>query len=511
MSIPRPNDLEVTEINSDKQFFDACIKKGREWIRWFDRFIEVFEYPLEWFKTHNVDGAYEMFNDLISMKDNKTITLIKMKTIADKILKLLRSLNSLLRLCHILNCLIPFRITEHATTNGSFHSKKFISDLKRSQQYNKFFIDTGGTGGKSIPISSRQNVHWFIASEKSACNVKIEYLTNSVNNNCQVLFMKENVPIESMVLDGEFETQQPGLLIISIENESGRQPRTIWFRIKSTNLSRCHLFHGIFNIFYEEYFEESARIIKEAHLNQLLDRSFTFIDKLLIGTISLREMVQLKTVFCDKNIIVQDEVRRLFTSRTNNELLNGQDHKRSTIVIVSPTDAEIKQMCEWLQIYQYYSHINHIIGCIEKFDILSRNSDHELVVKLKLLRDNENCTLREVSQIYDILQKPLKHLSSSHLQLIKTMVECSAVVQMLKSSDLYSTSGRQRFQELRDNLTTQFQLQERNNMILDSLLITYILCEPFVVKAESFEEFANRVAGLSNVDDNSFRHIKGKV
>jgi hypothetical protein len=91
------------------------------------------------------------------------------------------------------------------------------------------------------------------------------------------------------------------------------------------------------------------------------------------------------------------------------------------------------------------------------------------------------------------------------------MLESPAVVKMMKTSNLYANQERYRFQELRDNLTTQFQLQERNNMILNSLIVTYVLCEPFATKAESFAEFANRLAQLSNVDDNSLKHIKGSI
>ena len=85
------------------------------------------------------------------------------------------------------------------------------------------------------------------------------------------------------------------------------------------------------------------------------------------------------------------------------------------------------------------------------------------------------------------------------------------VVQMMKKFDLYSTHGLRRFQELRDNLTTQFQLQERNNMILNSWIVTYALCEPFVLQAKNLEEFVANLARLSNIDESSLEHIKGKL
>ncbi|CAF1223780.1 unnamed protein product, partial [Didymodactylos carnosus] len=508
MFITRPRDIEVIETDSNEKCFNTCIEKGREWIRWFDRFIDVFEYPLEWFNCHNVDGARQLFIDLNSIKDNSTTTLIQMETIVEKILKLLRPLNDLPRLCHLFNCLTPFQIIEHGTTDGTYDWKKFILDLKRSEQNNNFTIGANVSGGKAFSISSRQNVHWSIASEKHACNIKMEYQVNGLKDNCHLLFSKENVPVDRRILGGEFETQKSGQLLVTIDNESGYASRTIWLRIKSTNLSRCHLFDGIFNIIHQAYSTQSVRTIKGGQLNPLLDKAFSFIDKLLTGTISLREMVDLKAVFCNKNINVEDEVRRLFTNRSDAELLNQQRAKKLSSTNANPLNNDIKLVCEWLQTYQYYSHINNIIDCIETFDILTKNNNDESIDTLKRLCGNENCTLREITQVHKTLQQRLKHLSGSHLQLIKTMLECSGVVQMIKKRQLYSTEGQHRFQELRDNLTTQFQLQERNNMILNSLIITYVLCEPFAMKAKTFEEFVDRVARLSNVDDNSLKHIK---
>jgi hypothetical protein len=175
-----------------------------------------------------------------------------------------------------------------------------------------------------------------------------------------------------------------------------------------------------------------------------------------------------------------------------------------------PTDKEIEQVCEWLQIYQYYSHINIIINCIEKFDILPVDSDDELIGHLKRLRD-ENCSLREITQAYNIVKQRFRNLSNQHLLLIKTALECSSVIQIMKKSDLYSPHGRRRFQELRDNLTTQFQLQERNNMILNSWIIAYALCEPFIHKAKNFDEFVDRIARLSNFEENSVKHMQSKI
>ncbi|CAF1555775.1 unnamed protein product, partial [Adineta steineri] len=79
---------------------------------------------------------------------------------------------------------------------------------------------------------------------------------------------------------------------------------------------------------------------------------------------------------------------------------------------------------------------------------------------------------------------------------------------MMKKAELYTTHGRRRFQELRDNLTTQFQLQERNNMILNSWIIIYGLCEPFTMKAKTLEDFVDSVAKLPYFEDTPVTHMQ---
>jgi hypothetical protein len=261
---------------------------------------------------------------------------------------------------------------------------------------------------------------------------------------------------------------------------------------------------------YQSYYAQASGTINEAEFSKLLGRVFAFIDSLLNGTVKLGDMADLKAVFCDKNIHIREEVKKLFTNRSSE---GGAIKQRTTIAVAAaniPTDKEIEQVCEWLQIYQYYSHINIIINCIETFNILPIENDDELIGHLKRLRD-ENCSLREITQAYKILKQQFQKLTSQHLQLIKTALECSGVIQMMKKSDLYSPHGRRRFQELRDNLTTQFQLQERNNMILNSWIIAYELCEPFVLKARNFDEFIDRIARLLNFEENSPKHMQSKI
>jgi hypothetical protein len=148
--------------------------------------------------------------------------------------------------------------------------------------------------------------------------------------------------------------------------------------------------------------------------------------------------------------------------------------------------------------------------CIEKFDLLPMNNEDDTIGHLRRLSGNENCSLREITQAYKILQQHFQNLTHQHLQLIKTVVECPNVIQMMKKSDLYSDHGRKRFPELKDNLTTQFQLQERNNMILNSWIMTYTFIEPFIFKAKNLDDFVSRLVQLSNLEESSLNHIKSK-
>ena len=119
--------------------------------------------------------------------------------------------------------------------------------------------------------------------------------------------------------------------------------------------------------------------------------------------------------------------------------------------------------------------------------------------------------MKQIANAYKIVKQRFQQLKHQHLQLIKTAVECPAVVDMMRRSNLYSTNGRRRFQELRDNLTTQFQLQERNNMILNSWIITYGLCGPFVEPARNLDEFIQRMASIEHLDESSLDHLKSML
>lgn len=498
---PKLMGIDDNQVGSNKEIcFKTCIEIGHEWIHWFLKFFDIFEYPLGWFKHHQINIALDLFLELTAGKKDPVVTLLEMKTTVEKIIKFLDPLEKLQRLCHLFNCLVSLKFIEKGTINNGENRAEFIENLQTSYRKNQFQLDSKSVIEYPVKVNNRQHIHWSLTSEQFECSVKVEYTT--VDNDSHVLFDQNAVPLNQKILNGKFETQKAGSLLFTIGNHIGNTTERIWFRIKSTDLSKCYLFNGIFDLFYQQYRQQLSGVINQDQLNNLLNDTFLFIDKLLEGTISLKDMNKLKTTFYKKNILVQDEVRSLCINRSD---ANQFKQERN---VKYPTDEEIEEVCERIQIYQYYSHINNIIECIKKFDILPE-SDTKLIENFENLSNDEKSNLSQISNVYKILKEQLTCLSSSHLLLIKTVHKCAAVIELMKSTDLYSINGRHRFQELQDNLTVQFQLQERNNTILHALIIIYKLCEPFVIKANSFTEFTNRISQLQNIDDSSLKHIDG--
>ncbi|CAF1419145.1 unnamed protein product, partial [Rotaria magnacalcarata] len=506
VGIEKPKDIDTSVINPIEQFFDRFIRQVNEWLTWFHRFFNIFHYIVEWLKTCNAIGAADIFNGINTIRDDDTVNCIQIKGVLENTLRLLKPFgNHLRRICYLFNCSNPIQIIVRGGTDNQKDSSDFIREMKRSQSKNTFTVNNQSSIEKIFPISDRQRIQWFLTSEKYPCNVHVEYRQHDVTACGELIFSKENISIHKHVLHGEFETQRGGRFIITIDNQNAASPRTIWFQIKSTSLAICHLFQGIFNIFYQRYFAHATQPIRETQLNDTLDQVFQFIDSLLNGTIKLRDMVNLKTVFYNKNINVREEVERLFTNRLTTK---GTSRESRVTVVDGPGQSDIEQVCKWLKIYQYYCHINSIVDCIRQFDIIPIDHEDESIGHLKRLSSNENISLREISQAYKILLEQFTTLGSEHLHLIKISVECSAVVNMMKKADLYSPQGQHRFQELRDNLTTQFQFQERNSMILNSLIITYVLCEPFITKAKTLEEFVGRLSQLRSFEESSLKHMR---
>ncbi|CAF1517997.1 unnamed protein product, partial [Didymodactylos carnosus] len=209
-----------------------------------------------------------------------------------------------------------------------------------------------------------------------------------INNHCEVLYKQDNININKQVLCDEFETQRSGFATIIIYNQQQQRSRTIWHRLKRRNLSTCHLFD-------------------DNEASQLVDEVFKFIDRLLNGTINLNEMSELKTIFCGQNIRIRNEVKKLFTNRSI-RLANTQQQKHLTITTITisenPSEEEINQVCEWLQVYQYSCYISTIIDCIRMFDILKADDigdgDDESISNLLDSSANNNCSLKEIVKVY---------------------------------------------------------------------------------------------------------------
>ncbi|CAF2108222.1 unnamed protein product [Rotaria magnacalcarata] len=510
VSIDKPNDIDISVTDRKEEFFRRFIQQVNAWLEWFDKFIDIFQHITEWLKTRKLQSAEQLLNDIHTIKKDSMVSLIKIKTIIQDIVELLKPFKNLHRLCDLFNCMNSFENIDSGTLSNEEQRKSYIEELKRFHTNNTFTVNAKTKHEHCHPIGARRVVRWSLACEKLECNINIEYRINTPRINSYTLFSKEKIPLDKNVLRGQFKTQRNGDLIITINNQNGGAPRTIWYQCKTAPFSTCHLFDGIFFMLRQQYFEQSIENIKDKDLSDLIDKVFSFIDRLLNGDITLQEMDYLKTVFHDKNIDVKEEVKTLFANRLIID--NKRETTRTTtaeIISQGQNNQKIEQVCEWLRTYQYYSYLNIIIDCVQKFDIiLNSDKNDESIDNLQEMNINENCSLKKISETYKDLYERFQKLTNHHLQLIKAISECSHVVQMIKKFDLYSTQGLRRFLELRDNLTTQFQLQERNNMILNSLIISYALCEPFVRQVENLEEFIDNLAKLSNIDETSLEHIK---
>jgi hypothetical protein len=482
MGTQNPTDISIREDELIEEVFDRFVKQINIWLDWFKKFVDIFLYIIEWLRNYKMEKVDQFYREMYGPRDDSTMTLLKMKTLVQEILKGFEPFTQLPRLCDMFNCTQSFEIIDPGTLSTQDQHKPCIAETEQFRPNDTFKINANTTDEKLHRIDDRRHVRWSLACEQYPYHVVIEYQLN---------------------LRGEFKTQRGGHLRMLISNPSEDLQHTLWFQIKSNALSTCHLFHGIFNIHYQKYFNSSNTIIRKNDLSELMDRTFLFIDNLLDGSISLAEMDELRMVFYDKNINVREEVHKLFANQSIATTTTATTSKISS-------NEKIEQVYKWLQTYQYYSHVNIIIDCVEKFHIISAETNDESMNHLQGLTIDTSRSLKEISDTYNDFYHLFQKLSSEHLQLIKTMVACPNVVEMMKKSNLYSTDGLRRFQELRDNLTTQFQLQERNNMILNSWIITFTLCEPFVHNARDLEQFVDNLARLTIIDENSCEHIKGK-
>ena len=423
------------------------------------------------------------------------MTVSRTKTIVQQILKVLQPFTDLERLVDLINCLQNFEITDVARLSKPDEFKSCLTELEKQHPSNTLEVRPKTLFVKPFPIKDRQLVHWLFASIDQPCNIKLEYQSH-------VLFREKDVHLHRQYLQGKFKTQQGGQLMLTIEGQNNKDPRIIRYRLIQNSLSTCHLFQGIFSMYYQNYFSEPGSTVREKDLAELTSDVFNFIDKLLDGETTLRDMKDLKIVFHDKNIDVREEVQKLFSNRS---IVNKKPG--TTTTDISPQSVE--QVCQWLRTYQVYSHLNIIIDCVRKFEIVTSNNENdESIDHLQDMIVNEDCSLKDMSKTYQELYQRFQKLTNHHLKLIKLIVECSNVISMMKKFGLYSPTGRRRFQELRDNLTTQFQLQERNNVILNSWIVSYALCEPFTHQVQNLEQFVDNLSQLSNIDESSLGHIK---
>lgn len=497
MSLQTPDDLNIAGIEINEESFSSFTKQVGHWISWFEHFFDIFHYIIEWLRNFHLDGIAELCFAINNNRNKNTTTAIEMKKTVEKIMEVLISINNLERLCYILNCLTPFKVITRDTNDEKQDSKEYIQELKRFHSHNSFVVDRGVNSSQKYSIDNRQKVRWSLASEEWPCDINVWFKRmGSLDNGIQ-LFSEAGYPIDRFVLYGEFETLYPGQLIIEIINQK-HNPRSVWYDIKQNDLPVSCLFEGIVRSFYAKEMAQKGLIDTRDFTDKLDNVVFPFIDRMLDEETGLAQMAGLEDIFCSRSIDIPFEVAQLYTNR-----LGSANQK--------PTEQQIAQVYEKLKIFQYYSHIKIIIDCIIKFDIISNAAGINTIDQLKQLTNKDEFSLEKISQVCGISAEKFRDVNSKHLDLIKTANECPNIIELMREFDLYSMEGRHRFQELRDNLTIQFQLQERNNIMLNSFIVTYALCEPFVLKAETLKKFVDRIINLSKFDTSSLKHMIGKT
>jgi len=131
-----------TKIEINERSCSNFIKQVNDWISWFEQFFDIFHYIIEWLRTYHVDGAAELCISINSSRNKNTTTVIEMKKTTEKVMKFLQSIKTLERLCHILNCSVPFKSIESGTQYDIQDSKSYIQELKRFHCNTSFVVDS---------------------------------------------------------------------------------------------------------------------------------------------------------------------------------------------------------------------------------------------------------------------------------------------------------------------------------------------------------------------------------
>ncbi|CAF5176131.1 unnamed protein product, partial [Rotaria magnacalcarata] len=266
-----------------EEYFKYFIVQVNAWSLWFDQFFDSFEYMITWLQNYRVENAVDLSRTVHNIRTTSATTIQEKRKTVDEILKIIKPFKNLRRLCHLFNRSTPFQIVIKGTMEDGVDSKKYIQDMKRLQPNNTFTVDTKSTVVKQVPIKDRQNVYWSVVSEILQCDLQISYQRLGSFDQEEILYEGKDIPVNKSVLHGEFETQNAGTLLIKIIN-SGKASRTIWFQIKQNSLSKCHLFDGIFDLYYKKKCSEDDQAISEELLSEILDQKvFHFIDRLLEG------------------------------------------------------------------------------------------------------------------------------------------------------------------------------------------------------------------------------------
>ncbi|CAF1244594.1 unnamed protein product [Didymodactylos carnosus] len=469
--LEKPKDIRLTDD------LDIIVRRSCDWLKWFDSFINVFFPIVEWLATHQVQHADEVLQSIKRSQDiNARLALLKETVV--KISFLIEPLiNHIHRLCCLFNCLTPITIVNAGITSRS--ADEFIKEMKRFGSNKVIEVSRQKSAQNFITIEDRQVVQWTLACEKSNCDVHVVYSTTK--GYYKDIYKEKQATIDKNVLSGRLEVNESGILSLYIDNTQCYTSNSLWYSVRTLNLTPGYLFEGIFKDVLNKC---SDTELTSSDVNRVLTHVFNYVDDLINGNISLSNLSKIQSSFYN-DIDIDNEVYKLATSRSEHLDLDYQQ--------------QISKVCKYLKIYQYYSFIPTVLKCISTFHIVNENDLY--INDLKTLIGEKTNSLKDISTLNKNLKDTFTGLENSHLELIKTTIDCAPLILLFKKYDLYSRDGQRRFFELKDTLTTQFQLQARNNLTLNALIITYTLCEPFCIRTTSLEEFIFRLRQLTNIDE----------
>ncbi|CAF1223450.1 unnamed protein product [Didymodactylos carnosus] len=238
------NDLMKSALNKLPTFYEQCRAKFIPILETiFYSYVEMlpkylvpedgtsltFQPIIAWLKIYEVANMDFLLISLKEIEENDMELVFVKNLVKSLLVKLIPLSSHLQRLCRLLSCSTSFTITNQDAINLNRNAQEFIKKIKQSSSANTFDVGEKSIGEKLIKISGRQLIQWSLACENHPCDIQILHTSSTAINNYHrnILFRQQDVPINSYILKGEYETQRGGNFIFLVDNHSGYIPRKL--------------------------------------------------------------------------------------------------------------------------------------------------------------------------------------------------------------------------------------------------------------------------------------------